>query len=220
MEPTQVLLIRSKRLGWSAIRSTLASLPGVTMLDEVTDPERGWHLIVTHHPDIAFVDAEHCCKAAQQGSQNFYQALRTSTRLISLGDDGGPEASARLAAIGPVSQIAWSDLDDDSMSSYLLAVLEGNMLLYSRSVAKEIVLVWRRASGWHDGLVTDVREQAILDLLFEGLTHAEIARRLCISRQTVTRTIAELKDRWQTTTLFGLGSEYTKHKLLGAPTLP
>lgn len=60
------------------------------------------------------------------------------------------------------------------------------------------------------------RERSVLWALAKGLPYIEIARTQFISLRTVERTIEELKDKLMVSTLFCLGREAERLRLLSA----
>ncbi|MGB4777291.1 response regulator [Microbacterium sp.] len=171
------------RIGMSEL---LASLDGVTVVEQAADEHTAVELAIEHRPDVIIMDLD-----LGEGAGSGVDATRRITREVPtagvlvvtmLGDDESLFASIRAGARGYLLKGA----TPPEVERAVRAVAQGEVLLGAD--------VGRRALSYLSGArtagpiafpeLTD-REREVLDLVARGLDNARVARRLILSDKTV-----------------------------------
>jgi DNA-binding NarL/FixJ family response regulator len=97
-------------------------------------------------------------------------------------------------------------LTDPPVVAYLRA-------LYEHRWGNARPLFDERDEGTQDTDLDEI-QRAILAFLHEGLSHQQIGRRLDLNERTVAARIAQLKEKFEVTSLFQLGAEAARRGLL------
>ena len=194
MSPVRVLLADDHSILRAGIRTILQEIPGVTVVGEAQDGREALDQIKTLRPDVVFMDIgmknlnglETTARVAQDfpgvrvlilsmhaNEEYVAQALRAGARGYLLKDAPPAEIAKALEAVG-------------RGETYLAAGVSGKVLA-------ELL----RSSGQEKSIVELLtpRQREILQLLAEGRTVKEIARRLSISVKTVETHRAQVMER-------------------------
>jgi len=165
------------------LRAVLRWAPGLTVVAEAADADEALTLAAELRPEVTLVGL------GTQGPAipDLVRALTaTGTRVVLLGEpgDGGEMVEAlRAGARGYVH----TTVSPDRLVEGVRAVLRGETLL-DATVTGELLhrLDGARPAGETSGRgPLTARQQAVSELVAEGLTNAEIAARLQVSRATV-----------------------------------
>jgi len=194
MSPVRVLLADDHSILRAGIRTILQEIPGVTVVGEAQDGREALDQIKTLRPDVVFMDIgmknlnglETTARVAQDfpgvrvlilsmhaNEEYVAQALRAGARGYLLKDAPPAEIAKALEAVG-------------RGETYLAAGVSGKLLA-------ELL----RSSGQEKSILELLtpRQREILQLLAEGRTVKEIARRLSISAKTVETHRAQVMER-------------------------
>ena len=183
--PIRVLLADDHALVRAGIRSLLQGLAGIDIVAEAGNGREALRLCKAHHPDVALMD-------------------------IMMPELNGLDATARLAAISPSTRtliLSMSATEEyvlqalrSGAAGYLLknsnpaeleqairAAARGETYL-SPTISKQVVAAYlQRVGGEPMGLFERVtpRQREVLQLVAQGDTTKEIARKLNLSAKTV-----------------------------------
>lgn len=183
--PIRVLLADDHALVRAGIRSLLQGLAGIVIVAEAGNGREALRLCKAHHPDVALMD-------------------------IMMPELNGLDATARLAAISPSTRtliLSMSATEEyvlqalrSGAAGYLLkncnpaeleqairAAARGDTYL-SPTISKQVVAAYlQRVGGEPMGLFERVtpRQREVLQLVAQGDTTKEIARKLNLSAKTV-----------------------------------
>ena len=180
-DAVRVLVVDDHPLFRQGVVATLANAPDFDVVGEASTAAEAVHLATITRPDLVLLD-------------------------VGLPDGSGVEVISALARELPGVKIAMLTVADDSdtvmealkagAAGYLLKGVSGAELIAavkevyaghpyaSPPVAMRVLSDVARA-GRTPGADLTERERSVLDLLAQGLTNAEIARRLFLSEKTV-----------------------------------
>jgi DNA-binding NarL/FixJ family response regulator len=184
-KPIRVLLADDHELFRAGIRSLMRGLTGIEIVAEARDGREALHLAQTHHPDVVLMD-------------------------IMMPELNGLDAAARLAAISPSTRSIILSMNTheeyvlqalrNGAAGYLLkntspseleqsirAVARGQTYL-SPAISTHVVAAYLQRVG--GGEISSLerltpRQRETLQLIAEGNTTKEIARKLDLSGKTV-----------------------------------
>ena len=189
-EPTTVLIVDDQRVVREGLTMVLGLMPGVKIVGSACDGEEAITLVEQLQPDVVLMDlrmprcngVEATRRLSQRGTgtkvvvlttyaddHSVIQALRAGACGFLTKDAGSPEIAAALdAAKRGTSAI------DPAVQHHLV-----------HAIARTAPLRWAPPdqTTLPDGLTP--REAAVLALIAEGLSNAEIAERLTVSETTV-----------------------------------
>jgi DNA-binding NarL/FixJ family response regulator len=184
--PAQVLICDDHEVLRHGLRAVLRWAPDLAVVAEAADADRALELATELRPDVTLLGL------GTRGSAmiELVRALTaTGTRVVLLGEagNGGDLVEAlRAGARGYV----YTTVSSDRLVEGVRAVLRGETLL-DAAVTGELLHHLdgaRSAAAADDGPGRNpltARQQAVSALVAEGLTNAEIAARLEVSRATV-----------------------------------
>lgn len=166
-----------------------------------------------HQPDIALVDVS---MPESSGEVAAREILRRSprTRVIACSMHADAKHVTEMFRAGAVGYVLKSDAPKD-LAAALKAVAAGRVFI-SPNVAGHVVSVATAPSDARAKDPLSAREREVLQLIAEGASTKEIARRLCVSVKTVESHRKNISDKLEIRTVAGL----TKYALREGLTTP
>ncbi len=181
--PARVLICDDHEVLRQGLRAVLRWAPDLLVVAEATDADEALTLAAELQPDVTLVGL------GTQGPAipELVRALTTTgTRVVLLGEAGSGEEMVEALRAGARGYVH-TTVRSDRLVEGVRAVLRGETLL-DAAVTGELLhhLDGARPVGEPAGRnPLTARQQAVSELVAEGLTNAEIAARLEVSRATV-----------------------------------
>jgi DNA-binding NarL/FixJ family response regulator len=203
MEPIRVVLADDHRLVRSGIRALLDRFEDVEVIGEAANGREVLEVVDEQRPDIVLMDIAMPELNGLEAARRIHQQY-PNTRVLLLSMYDNEEYVAEALAVGAAGYV----LKDASASEFDLAVhavARGESYL-SPAVAKQIVSGHVAPGG--EGAVglqrLTPRQREILQLIAEGNSTKEIARKLDLSVKTVETHRAQLMERLDIHDIAGL----------------
>lgn len=188
----RVLLADDEALVRAGVRAVLSTDPDIDVVAEATDGREVLDLALKHRPDVALLDIR---MPRVDGIRAAAELRRSApgTAVVMLTTFGEDDYVARALGEGASGFLLKSG-DPRELVAGVRAVADGGAYL-SPKVAKRVIASSRLARGVRAreriGALTQ-REREVLGLVGEGLSNAEIARRLSIVEGTVKAYVSTL----------------------------
>jgi DNA-binding NarL/FixJ family response regulator len=205
-ERRTILVIRSRDLGWDALRRALDDLPQAHVVGDVADAGRARQLARAHQPDVILCALSVGGKAALPLLTELRRAICPHTRLVVCAMQFSLEQLVALADLGVMGFLQWGDLCAEMLHQSAPTIVTPGLLVHTKSPA----LVYRDAL--HEPLGArgravhlSPRERSVLERLDEGLNQKEIAKVEGISLSTVKRVNTKLKEKLNASSPFAMG---------------
>jgi len=203
MTPVRVVLADDHTLVRAGIRGLVANLPDVEVVGEAGDGQEALRLAEALQPDVLLLDI------GMPGLNGLEVAARLTKvdptiRVIILSMHISEEYVLQALRAGAAGYLLKGSAVGE-LEVAIRAVVRGDTYL-SPAVSKRVVDEYvRRTSGAHDPLAAlTPRQREILQLVAEGHTSKDIARRLGLSYRTVETHRNQLMKRLGVTDLTGL----------------
>jgi len=184
MKPIRILLADDHTLVRAGFRSLLEHLPGVKVIAEAADGREALRLVEAERPDVVFMDI------SMPGMRGLEAAARITkeypqTRVVMLSMNATEEYVLEALRVG-ASGYLLKNADATELELALKAVLRGETYL-SPAVSKHVVADYRRRVGTEPSPVERLtpRQREVWQLIAEGHSTKEIARKLDVSVKTV-----------------------------------
>ena len=190
-----IVLADDHALCRAGLRAILEDMDDVEVVAEVSDGQEALRVIEELKPDLALVDS------SLPGLNGLEVAARVSrgiggTRTIILSTFLDDDTIRRALAGGAAGYLLNSS-DRSELETAVQAVAAGNTWL-APEVSRRIAAAYRGEGGpeMHDSFETlTPRQREVLQLVAEGLSTKEIARRLHLSTKTVESHRTDLMQR-------------------------
>ena len=184
MKPIRVLLADDHTLVRAGIRSLLESREGIEVVGEARDGREALQLIETYGPDVVLMDIS-------MPGLNGIEAIRemrasgSTARVVLLTMHEDPEYAIEALNAGALGYVV-----KHSASSELLSALEEALSGRTYVTPRVAGEVFSRLAGADADATPDTRgptprQREVLQLLVEGCSAKEIARRLGVSQRAV-----------------------------------
>ena len=196
MPAHRVLLITSVHPAWANVREALQALPGVHIVGRTQSLDAAAEAVATHQP--ALVLASGRALVEQDPLQLLGQLRSTSpnTKILVVLDHVRAREVLDRTELPPNGFLHFGDLIAPGLEFCLDAVLNRDLWIGNDAAVRRLFEELREA---HEpaAVTVDLKpdEQAVLQLLAQGHTHAQIVTSLHFSAATVTRRIDDLQDR-------------------------
>ncbi len=214
MKTLRVILADDHTLVRAGLRSLMEQLPGVTVVAEAKDGHEVLALVSTHHPDVVLMDI------TMPGMNGFEAALRLKKehpqiKIIILSMHATEEYVLQALRAGASGYLV-KDSATLELGLALQAVARGETYL-SPPISRQVVDSYMQRVGQSDEplMLLTGRQREILQLIAEGSSTKEIARKLNLSVKTVETHRAQLMERLDIHDVAGLVRFAVRHGLIG-----
>lgn len=191
MKPIRVLVAEDHALVRAGIRSLLEKIPGIEVVGEAADGREALEMLKTHPADVALLDVSmpelNGLEAAAQASSRF-----PKTRVLLLSMHSSEEYVRRALAAGAAGYLL-KDAGTAELELAVRAAARGETYL-SPAVSRAVIADYVRRIGPKTGSLESLtcRQREVLQMIAEGNTTKEIAKKLDIGVKTVETHRAEL----------------------------
>jgi DNA-binding NarL/FixJ family response regulator len=214
MKTLRVILADDHTLVRAGLRSLMEQLPDVTVVAEAKDGHEVLALVSTHHPDVVLMDI------TMPGMNGFEAALRLKKehpqiKIIILSMHATEEYVLQALRAGASGYLV-KDSATLELGLALQAVARGETYL-SPPISRQVVDSYMQRVGQSDEplMLLTGRQREILQLIAEGSSTKEIARKLNLSVKTVETHRAQLMERLDIHDVAGLVRFAVRHGLIG-----
>lgn len=193
MSTARVLLADDHALVRAGLRALLESFPGIEIVGEAANGREALRLVEVHRPDVALVNISMPeLNGLEATGRAATQQGRTRFLLFSMhADEEYVRRAFELGAAGYLLKTA----DRNELEMAIRAVARGDSWL-SPGVSRTVLDALRRGEPLASPFeVLTSRQREVLQLVAEGLSTKEIARRLGLSVKTVESHRAQLMLR-------------------------
>jgi DNA-binding NarL/FixJ family response regulator len=194
MKPIRVVVAEDHALVRAGICSLLEKLPGVEVVGEAADGREALELLKTQAPHVALLDISmpgmNGLEAAARAARRF-----PATRVILLSMHANEEYVHRALKAG-VAGYLLKDSGTAELELAVRAVARGETFL-SPAISKQVISDYVRRTGAETTSLEALtpRQREILQLIAEGHTTKEIAKKLDLGVKTVETHRAALMTR-------------------------
>jgi DNA-binding NarL/FixJ family response regulator len=214
MRTLRVILADDHTLVRAGLRSLVEQLKDVTVVAEANNGHEVLSLTATHHPDVVLMDI------TMPGMNGFEAALRLKkdhpqVKIIILSMHASEEYVLQALRAG-VSGYLVKDSAPLELGLALQSVARGETYL-SPPISRQVVDNYMLRVGQGDQPLAHLtaRQREILQLIAEGGSTKEIARKLNVSVKTVETHRAQLMERLDIHDVAGLVRFAVRHGLVG-----
>lgn len=183
MRPARIIIADDHEMVRRGLAATIAEVPGWTLVGQAADGREAVTLVATHMPDVAILDLTMPELNGLDATRLILDADST-TRVLILTAHESEELVREVLGAGAQGYVLKSDAGRILVTA-VEALLDGRTFFTSR-VAQLVLEGYLR--GGTDAATTlpvlSVREREIVQLLAEGRSNKEVARRLGISVKT------------------------------------
>lgn len=174
----RVILVDDHTVMRAGVAALLAGEPGIEIVGEAGDGRAAGGLAERLRPDVALVDLRMPVLDGVSATTEIL-ARRTGTRVLILTTYDTDEEIERAVEAGAVGYLL-KDATREQLADAVRAAARGETVLAPR-VAQRLVARMRQPAP----VALTAREAEVLDAVADGLSNAEIGRRLVIAEATV-----------------------------------
>jgi len=203
MRPIRVLLADDHALVRAGLRALLQNLPGIEVVAEAGDGREALQLLPTHRPDVVLADI------SMPGLNGLELAARAAkdwpgVRVVMLSMHANEEYVAQALRAGAAGYLL-KDAATVELEAAVRAVGRGETYL-SPAISKHVVTGFVQGTGRGPSSLEQLtpRQREVLQLIAEGNTTKEIAKKLAISVKTVETHRMQLMERLDLHDIAGL----------------
>jgi DNA-binding NarL/FixJ family response regulator len=183
MSAIRVLLVDDHKLVRAGIRSLLQTVSGVEVVAEAGDGREGLRMIEAHRPDVVLMDI---LMPGLNGLEAMagVARIRPATRVIMLSMNAGEASVLQTLRAGAAGYLV-KTADPAELELAIRAVARGEVFL-SSAISQHVVAACLGRLGREQTSVERLtpRQREVLQLIAEGHTTKEIAKKLGISLKT------------------------------------
>jgi DNA-binding NarL/FixJ family response regulator len=176
--PVRVILVDDHTVMRAGVAALLAGEPGIDIVGEAGDGRAAVDLAERLRPDVALVDLRMPVLDGVSATTEIL-ARGTGTRVLILTTYDTDEEIERAVEAGAVGYLL-KDATREQLADAVRAAARGETVLAPR-VAQRLVARMRQPAP----VVLTAREAEVLNAVADGLSNAEIGRRLVIAEATV-----------------------------------
>lgn len=183
MKTTRVLLVDDHQLVRAGIRALIEKLPGFEIVGEAGDGREALRAAAKLRPDLVLMDVL-MPELDGVGAAAQMMAAVPDARVVILSMNAGAEYVLRALQAGAAGYLL-KDISPAELELALHAVARGETYL-SSAVSKHVIEGYVRRPDVSDRPLDRLtpRQREVLQLIAEGATTKEIARKLNISQKT------------------------------------
>jgi len=214
MRSLRVILADDHTLVRAGLRSLIEQMKDVTVVAEANDGHEVLALVSAHHPDVVLMDI------TMPGMNGFEAALRLKkddpqVKIIILSMHASEEYVLQALRAG-ASGYLLKDAAPLELGLALQSVARGETYL-SPPISRQVVdgYMQRVGQGEQPLALLTGRQREILQLIAEGSSTKEIARKLNLSVKTVETHRAQLMERLDIHDVAGLVRFAVRHGMIG-----
>src|SRR5262245_56534475 len=214
MNPLRIILADDHTLVRAGLRSLMEQLKEVTVVAEANNGHEVLSLVAAHHPDVVLMDI------TMPGMNGFEAALRLKKdhpriKIIILSMHTSEEYVLQALRAG-VSGYLVKDSAPLELGLALQSVARGETYL-SPPISRQVVDNYMQRVGQAEEPLAHLtsRQREILQLIAEGSSTKDIARKLNVSVKTVETHRAQLMERLDIHDVAGLVRFAVRHGLVG-----
>lgn len=212
MAPSTVLLVSSGHFFWLGLNAMLGEVREVRVLGLVREQEAAAIVRAAEAGQPAFiVVAADLPGVPLVALLEALQARCPAARLIVIGQALEYEEEQWLLTSTVACHVRWEVVSAERMRHIFALVSEGAMWVASAAITAQLVPPDRRRRQRAPGIVLTEREREVMAGLAAGLMREEIAARTHLGSETVKRTIAALRAKFDAPTTFVLGMKAAWH---------
>jgi DNA-binding NarL/FixJ family response regulator len=183
MEKTRILLADDHTIVRRGIRSLLESHPDFTVIGEVSDGLEAVEMIENEAPDVVLMDITMPNLNGLDATRQVMQG-KTNTKIVILSMHANTVYAVRALKNGAVGYIL-KNADEQEIFHVIETVMEGQRYITPQLSSKILdALLLPDSSGDSFNELT-VRERQVLQMVAEGNTNNEIAKKIALSVRTV-----------------------------------
>jgi DNA-binding NarL/FixJ family response regulator len=203
MKPIRILITDDHALVRAGIRALVQNAAGIEVVAEASDGREALILIRSHHPDVVTLDISmpglNGLEAAARIARDF-----PDVRILIVSAHANEEYVCQALRSG-ASGYLLKDAGAAELDLAVKALAKGEMYL-SPAISKHVISDYVRRVGGEKGPLEMLtpRQREILQLIAEGNTTKEIAKKLHISIKTVETHRMQLMDRLDIHDIAGL----------------
>ncbi|AJF63464.1 response regulator [Streptomyces vietnamensis] len=177
-QPVRVVVVDDHTVMRAGVVALLAPVPDITVVGEAADGREALGLVERLTPDVALVDLRMPVMDGVEATAAI-AAGPAPTRVLILTTYDTDVEIERAVEAGAVGYLL-KDTTADQLAEAVRSAARGETVLAPR-VAERLVALMRRPAP----VVLTAREQDVLGAVADGLSNAEIGRRLVIAEATV-----------------------------------
>jgi DNA-binding NarL/FixJ family response regulator len=184
-KPIRVLLADDHELFRAGIRSLMKSFDGIEIVAEASNGRQALDLCKTHHPDVVLMDIIMPQLNGLDATARL-AAISPQTRTIILSMYANEEYVLQALRCGAAGYLP-KTISPSELEQAIRAVAQGETYL-SPAISKHVIAAYlERVGGDPSGPFERLtpRQREVLQLVAEGNTTKEIARKLSLSVKTV-----------------------------------
>jgi DNA-binding NarL/FixJ family response regulator len=193
MKCIRVLLADDHHLVRAGIRSLLENLPGVEVVAGASDGREAMQLVAAHHPDIVLMDI---MMPGMNGLEAASRIVRDfpETRVIMLSVNASEEYVLQSLRAGAAGYLL-KNISPTELETAIRAVARGERYL-TTAVSRHVIEAYLQRVGPEASSLDRLtpRQREVLQLVAEGATTKEIARKLGVSVKTAEMHRGQLMD--------------------------
>ncbi|MBM3359028.1 MAG: response regulator transcription factor [Betaproteobacteria bacterium] len=215
MKRLRILLADDHRLVRAGLRSLIGQMKDVEVVAEAQDGREVLDLARAHHPDVVLMDIS---MSGMNGLEATLQVKKQHPRVrVMILSMHATEEYVLQALRAGASGYLLKDSAPLELELALQAVARGETYL-SPPISRQVVEDYmQRVGGEHEPLaVLTARQREVLQLIAEGSSTKEIARRLKLSVKTVESHRQQLMERLGIRDVAGLVRYAIRHGLISA----
>jgi DNA-binding NarL/FixJ family response regulator len=182
--PIRVLLTDDHELFRAGIRALIRTFVGIDIIAEASNGREALSLSKAHHPDIVLMDI---FMPELNGLDTTARLVSVSpeSRVIMLSMSSEEEYVLQALRCGAAGYLL-KNISPSELEQAIRAVARGDTYL-SPAISKHVIAAYQHRGGESIGLFDRLtsRQREVLQLVAEGYTSKEIARKLSLSVKTV-----------------------------------
>lgn len=217
--PIRVLLADDHKLFRAGIHSLLNTVPGIVFVAEAEDGREALHLIAVHRPDVVLMDI---MMPQLNGLEALAMLARSSpeVRVIMLSMNADQDSALKALRGGAAGYLV-KTADPAELEHAIRAVARGERFLSAaipggRAIVAAASAETRAEAPASPLRLLSARELAVLQLVAEGKSSAEIGARLSLSVKTVETYRVRIRRKLGIDSLAGLVKFAIKEGLTSA----